>query len=132
VRLRAGLSLSNNLLLVDETLSKFGGAVEVNLFAKHQNFTMTSNNYWSSGYFSGLRKGALNLIERVSYTTGKYNFWTSANILRFSPQYLSTSETSINEFTTQRYDIGASLQLNNFGVTASPFYYIESRTNPGL
>ena len=132
IRLRAGASLSNNLLLVDETLSKIGGAAEVNLFAKHQDFTITSNNYWSSGYFSGLRKGALNLIERVSYTTGKYNFWASANILQFSPRYLSTSQTSINEFTTQRYDIGASLQLKNFGVTASPFYYTESRTNPGL
>ncbi|MCV9929772.1 hypothetical protein OIU83_19075 [Flavobacterium sp. LS1R49] len=124
--LRAGGAISN-LTSNIESGNKLGGAGEVQFNGKMKNLFYSSSNYLSSGYFSGMRKGVVNLNERVNLPVGKYNLWGVYNYLSAKPESFANQFTSTN-FSTARYDIGISRRFSSLIVSLSPYYYTESRT----
>ena len=123
--LRFGGAVSN-LTSNMETGNKLGGAGELQFNGKFKNLFYSSSNYLSSGYFSGMRKGVVNLNERVNLPAGKYNLWGVYNYLSAKPEAFGNQFTSTH-FSTARYDIGASRRFSSLVVSLSPYYYTESR-----
>ncbi|MNK36164.1 hypothetical protein D3C87_547070 [compost metagenome] len=123
--LRAGGSISNVTSDI-ESGNKAGGAGEVQFNGKLKKMFYSSSNYLSSGYFSGMRKGVLNLNERINLPVGKFNFWGVYNYLSAKPESFANQFTSTH-FSTARYDIGVSRRFSSLIVSLSPYYYTESR-----
>lgn len=123
--LRAGGSISS-LTSDIETGNKTGGAGEIQFNGKLKSLFYSSSNYLSSGYFSGMRKGVLNLNERVNLPVGKFNFWGVYNYLSAKPESFGNQFTSTH-FSTARYDLGVSRRFSSVIVSLSPYYYTESR-----
>lgn len=126
--LRAGGSISS-LTSDIETGNKTGGAGEIQFSGKLKSLFYTSSNYLSSGYFSGMRKGVLNLNERVNLPFGKFNFWGVYNYLSAKPESFANQFTS-TQFSTARYDLGISRRFSSLIVSLSPYYYTENRKEP--
>ncbi|WP_121667429.1 hypothetical protein [Mesonia aquimarina] len=129
LKVKAGASLSKTSLYTDESTSENGGAGELMVFAKKGRFRLNSNNYYSSAYYSGLRQGALNLTERLSYNLEKYNFWVLYNYLSFAPKQLSSQNINQQNFSTAQYNFGISRRFENLSVSLVPNYYKEKRTS---
>ncbi|MCD0474182.1 carboxypeptidase-like regulatory domain-containing protein [Flavobacterium sp. EDS] len=123
--LRAGGAISN-LTSEIETGNKIGGAGEVQFNGKLKNLFYSSSNYLSSGYFSGMRKGVINLNERVNLPVGKFNLWGVYNYLSAKPESFANQFTSTH-FSTARYDVGVSRRFSSLILSLSPYYYTESR-----
>jgi hypothetical protein len=123
--LRFGGAISN-LTSDIETGNKVGGAGEVQFNGKWNSLFYSSSNYLSSGYFSGMRKGVVNLNERINLPVGKFNFWGVYNYLSAKPEAFANQFTSTH-FSTARYDIGASRRFSSLIVSLSPYYYTETR-----
>lgn len=123
--LRAGGAISN-LTSDIESGNKAGGAGEIQFNGKLKNLFYSSSNYLSSGYFSGMRKGVLNLNERVNLPVGKFNFWGVYNYLSAKPESFANQFTSTH-FSTARYDLGVSRRFSSLILSLSPYYYTESR-----
>lgn len=123
--LRAGGSVSNFTSQL-ETANKIGGAGEVQFNGKLKNLFYSSSNYLSSGYFSGMRKGVVNLNERVNLPVGKFNLWGVYNYLSAKPESFANQFTSTH-FSTARYDVGVSRRFSSLIISLSPYYYTESR-----
>jgi len=52
---------------------KFGFAAGIDVVGSVKYFSLNSNNYFSTGYYPGLRQGALSFSERVTYNSPKVN-----------------------------------------------------------
>lgn len=107
--------------------SKIGGAGELVAIGRINNFTYSSANYLSTSYFAGLRKGLLNLNERISYNLEKYTFWGGYTQLTSDPEYFANENASM-QFSNTRYDLGASKRYSSFSVSLNPYFYTEKRS----
>ncbi|MFD2432227.1 hypothetical protein ACFSO9_00930 [Mesonia maritima] len=128
LKLKASTSVSRSELHSNDSISKDGAAAELIFFAKKGRFTFNSNNYASSGYYAGLRKGALNFTERLTYNADKFNFWGLYNYLRFDPKQLNPDYFTLRDFTTVQYSLGVSRRMKKFSISLVPNYYIEERS----
>lgn len=128
LKLKASTSLSKSALQSNDNISENGAAAELILFAKKGRFTLNSNNYASSGYYAGLRKGALNFTERLTYNADKLNFWGLFNYLSFDPKQLNPDFFFLRDFKTIQYSLGASKRMNKFSISLVPNYYVEERS----
>jgi len=129
LKLRAGASLSNSGTNNDVSDSKVGASGEIRLLAKQGRFQFSSNNFFSSGHYAGLRKGVLNLIEKINYNNGKQNIWLGYNLLKFNPKSLIAQQNRFNQFFMQRVDVGASTRLGSITLSANPHHISEWRNS---
>ena len=127
IKVKAGVSISNTSLYSNEDISKNGAAGELLLYAKKGKLSLNSTNYYSSGYYSGLRQGALNLTERISYNSGKYNFWGLYNYLSYNPKQLKNIGFIPQNFSTAKYNLGLTRRFEHMSFSLVPNYYIEKR-----
>lgn len=107
--------------------SQSGGAGELQLNGKIKGLYYSSSNYLSSAYFSGMRRGVVNLNERINIPVGKFNIWTAYNYLSADPK-IYANQYGVSNFATTRYDFGISTRLGSLMVTFAPYLYKENRT----
>lgn len=67
-------------------LSKPSGALGFNYNKNWKRFTLSSNNYYSTGYYPGLKKGALLLEERLSRSFKNFSLYGSYSLNVYNPQ----------------------------------------------
>lgn len=127
LKIRAGLSASNSMLYSDAATNKSGGAGEISFFARDGNISINGDYFFSSGYFTGLRRGATQINQRVSYRRDRNNFWVGYNLLNYQPKRISEIQFTGSDFATDRYFIGLARRFNNLTVSLSPNYYEERR-----
>lgn len=127
ITLRTAGAVSSSYAQADNE-NKAGGAGEILATGKINNLFYNSSNYISSGYFAGLRSGVVSLNERVTWSLDKYSVWGVFNYLDVSPKAFESQRFVSSQFTTARYDIGASRQFSSLTVSLSPYYYTENRT----
>ncbi len=125
--LKAGASLSNISLEADSS-DKIGGAGEIIASGKFKNFFYSSSNYLSSGYFAGVKRGVINLNERLNWSLEQYNLWLVYNYLSVSPESFSNQNYFSSQFSTERYSFGVSKRYGPFSLSLSPNLYSEKRT----
>lgn len=123
--LRAGGAVSNvtSSLGLD---SQAGGSGEVQLNGKTEGIYYSSSNYVSSAYFSGMRRGVVNLNERINIPFGKFNLWTAFNYLSVEPK-IYANQYGVSNFSSTRYDIGMSTRFGSLMITLAPYLYKEQR-----
>lgn len=113
----------------DETEDeKYGVAGEFRLIAQVGNFSFMSDNYISTGYYPGRKRGALNFNESVNLNLKKYTFWTNFNHYGYRPKYVSILQGSENNFSLTRAEVGVSRKLGTFFISFAPQYIVEQRT----
>lgn len=81
------------------------------------------DNYASTGYYSGMRRGVIQLEERFRYTldslTGAYIRYS---LLKNDPRYLSAGWPAFNSNNQVAvYEIGMSRKMHAFSVTLYPY-----------
>ncbi len=109
-----GLGLGRALT---DTLQKFStepsfalGTVFVSEIGK---FYLSSNNYYSSGYYPGNRRGTLNLNQRLGLRLGMTNLWLGYNHFNFDPRSFIEHQARY-QLLTERMDLGAMWGLSPF------------------
>ncbi|WP_114789314.1 carboxypeptidase-like regulatory domain-containing protein [Niabella yanshanensis] len=116
-----------------------GGALGLSYSLTRKQFSFISNNYFSSPYYAGLRKGALNLYELV-----RYQFTNSSNIFFLysgsinKPQFVVDDSSSFllyqvnNNFTTHQLETGYGRTVNGYTFTLAPNYNYQLYALPGI
>jgi hypothetical protein len=114
-RLSASLSLGNagDRNGTDKSRQGIGlGLSYTGTAGKKINFS--SNNYWSSSYFPGQKRGYFFMDERVNQKIGKvHNLWLAFNHYNFQPQPLPGSRGNFNiHYGKTKEEIGFSLKAS--------------------
>ncbi len=77
-------------------------------------YSINSNNFYSSSYYPGIRRGVLQLNERLSRNFKKANTWAAFSFYNYDPQNLSLRFNSNSNFSNSRIEGGASFSLTKF------------------
>jgi hypothetical protein len=94
-------------------------------FAK---WSFSSDNFYSSPYYTGNRRGSLQFVERVNRNLGKLSTALSYTFYRYNPSYLNTHYLNYAS-QSSRWDLSIYMPLSSF-VTLSllPNYNREKGT----
>lgn len=106
---------------------EYGFAAELKLKAKAGLFSFYSDNFASTGYYPGRRRGALNFNERIGLHLEKYRFWFFFNHYSYQPKYIASSPRRENEFGSSRAELGVSRNIGRFSLSVSQKYSSEYR-----
>ena len=91
-------------------------------FAK---WSMSSDNFYSSSYYTGNRRGALQFVERLNRNFGKLSTGASFTFYRYNPSYLNTRFLSYSS-QSSRWDLSAYIPLSSFAnLSLMPSYNLE-------
>ncbi|MDD2475682.1 MAG: carboxypeptidase-like regulatory domain-containing protein [Dysgonamonadaceae bacterium] len=110
------------LLNADQNQSSIEPSVAMGykMSAKFGNYSFNSNNFISSGYYPGVRRGVLQLNERISRQFRKMSLWAGYSLYNYSPQYLE-----------KRY-YGYSSNLSNSRIEAGTNFPLSNQMSLGL
>lgn len=111
----------------DHSRSAYGGALGFTANGKlGRTYTYSSNNYFSSPYYAGYRRGSFVLEERLNRQFGEVTAFAGFSLYRNRPHDLSLFNLR-NESTTLRASIGTSFKLSNqLSASVSPSFSRES------
>lgn len=77
-------------------------------------YNVSSNNFYSSGYYPGTRRGMLQLNERVSRSFNKWNTWASYSYYNYNPKHLQTQFFSYSSNTSNsRIEAGTYFPISS-------------------
>ncbi|MEY4431873.1 MAG: hypothetical protein RLZZ44_3, partial [Bacteroidota bacterium] len=111
---------------------KLGGSVEINLQGKTSRLFYNSLNYFSSGYFAGIKSGSVNLNESIHLNLQNNSFWFSANHLSFAPKNIKTNSYFPSEFSNTQIYLGASKRVESMFFSVSLQEITEMRKETTL
>lgn len=77
-------------------------------------YSFNSNNFYSSSYYPGIRRGVLQLNERLSRNFKKANTWVAFSFYNYDPRYLSLRFNNNSNFSNSRIEGGTSFSLTNY------------------
>lgn len=107
-----------------------GMASGLNINGTFKNFLVSSQNYYSSGYYPGLRRGALSFNERVTFLGKNSNVWAGVDYNHYGPKTLSDFQTTDPVFSTLRAEAGISGMLfRKLNVSLAPVYTQETNNS---
>ena len=110
------------LLKGDESPIEPSIALGYKMSGKFGNYNINSNNFLSSGYYPGVRRGVIQLSERISRQFHKMSLWAGYSLYRYNPQYLETRYYSYSSnLSNSRIEAGTNFPLSNqinLGLTA--------------
>lgn len=91
------------------------------------NFSMSSSNFASSAYYPGLRRGAVDLSERVSVSGRKVSWWGQGSYYSYKPLYFNAFLPSSSKSETINSETGISwIVSRNTNISISPNYHCEN------
>ncbi|TKC08638.1 hypothetical protein [Pedobacter frigoris] len=106
--------------------SKFGWAAGMEMNGNIKDFNISSVNYFSTGYYPGMRQGALSFSERISYTRSGGSIWLSTDYYNYQPKRISGVVLFDPVYSSLRAEIGVSKKIFNKATLAvSPFFNSE-------
>lgn len=115
-----GAGLSQNLLNHNDIKPSF--SLGTNLSGSYHKFNFSSNNFYSTAYYPGIRRGVLQLNERVSRYLNTQHIWAGFSYYSFNPAYQRNIFFFQREYALQRAEAGWAKPLNtnlNITLTAS-------------
>lgn len=75
-------------------------------------YTISSQNFFSTGYYPGIRRGILQLNERINRRFGRVNAWAAFNYYNFKPKYLTDHLNNYSNRTSDaRTEVGTHFPL---------------------
>ncbi len=101
-------------------------AIGFNLTTKYRKYTLNTQNYYSSPYYPGIRKGSLQLDQRIGRAVGKHNYWLGYHLSIYNPKSISPLFNFATETKRNRLELGGNFRFdNNFSLTVTPLYQSE-------
>lgn len=83
-------------------------------------YHINSNNFYSSSYYPGIRRGVLQLNERISRSFKKMNTWMAYSFYNYNPDYIGNKFIYNHEFANSRLEAGTSfLVAEQFSLSLS-------------
>ena len=106
---------------------KQGYAAGLNYLAEGEHFSFVGTGYYSSPYFTGLRRGLLQADARLTHTLSKTSSLSArVSILSSDPKYqYQASEIfnpAVNKNQQFTYELGYSTKAGNFYFGVNPYY----------
>jgi len=99
----------------------------LNISGTIKKIAINSSNYFSSGYYPGMRRGALSFNERLTWLRERSNVWAAFDYNSFSPKMFSTFTFFMPNYNTLRAEAGISGTIfKKMIASVSPLYFQES------
>lgn len=107
--LGAGLT---RLLRGEESAFEPSFAVGAKLSARFGKYNINSNNFFSTGYYPGVRRGVLQLNERLSRQFGKVSLWAGYSLYQYNPTHLQNNYIYFSSnISNARYELGTNFPI---------------------
>lgn len=101
-------------------------AAGLQLHAHVAQYTVSSTNYYSTGYYPGVRRGALQLNQRINRSIGRANVWAAYSLYGYAPKYFGEPLSYRNDFVVSQAELGTSFQLTDFvNLSLAPLHQYE-------
>lgn len=118
------------LLQGDDSSFEPSFAVGGKLSGRFGNFNINSTNFYSTGYYPGVRRGVLQLNERISTQVSKVSFWAGYSLYRYNPKHLQTNYTYFSSnLSNSRYEVGTNFPVAR---TVSGSFSIKHQIDEGM
>lgn len=102
-------------------------AAGLQLHARAGGWAISSTNYYSTAYYPGIRRGALQLNQRVSRVLRRANVWAGYSLYEYAPEYFERQPFLQNRFLVSRAELGVSLPVSDFtSFSVTPLHEYES------
>ncbi|HMI01051.1 MAG TPA: hypothetical protein VK541_01140 [Pedobacter sp.] len=133
IGLEAGYSVQD--LKGNDSQPKNGGAFGVNYNLNGKRFNFYSNNYYSTPYYGGLRKGLLQLENKALMNLGQYeNISARFNLMNNKPKELSSLNNSLlpvtNNYGNTTYELGYGNRIGQWSINIRPYYFGQHMEAP--
>ncbi|QJD96989.1 carboxypeptidase regulatory-like domain-containing protein [Mucilaginibacter robiniae] len=121
----AGYSTESNTATLQ---NKMGYAAGFNYSGSFNKFDLVSDNFISSAYYSGLRRGTLQLNEQLSYPlSATIRLVARYTKLENNPSYLGTNVFAAAYNNLNTYEMAASIRAgNHFFISLRPYLQQQS------
>ncbi len=94
--------------------------------ANLKKYSFSSISYYSTAYYPGLRRGALQLNQRAARKINRANLWAGFNLYEYAPRSLNPLAAFNSYFLISRTETGVSFPLSSFAhLSFSPRYEYE-------
>jgi len=115
-----------------------GGALGLSYTLTRKHFSFTSNNYFSSPYYAGLRKGTTSFYEfaRYQFTNNSHIFFLYSGAIN-KPKFVVDDSSYFllypanNHFITHQLETGYGTTINGYSFTLAPNYNYQLYSLPG-
>lgn len=123
----AGLT---RLLTGDREAFKPSIAMGYKLSGKFGSYNISSTNFISSGYYPGVRRGVVQLNERISRQFRKVSLWAGYSFYQYSPKHLQTNYSYFSSnLSNTRYELGTNFPLTrNMSMSLSAKHQTDEGT----
>lgn len=111
--------------------SKFSYAGGVNIEGKFDKILLVSENYYSSPFYPGIKRGSTIFSQRATFLRNKNNISAEYTFNSFSPRFINIPNAGGTSIMTHKFDLGISGQLTervSYAFNAN--YYKESNKLP--
>ncbi|WP_411272882.1 hypothetical protein [Daejeonella sp.] len=130
--LRATASFSGGYTMEYENGNRrepsLAGGLSINGMLKK--LVINSQNYYSSGYYPGIRRGAISFAERITWLREASNIWAGVDYNHYAPKFLSLFQSFLPNFSTIRAEIGMSGTIfEKLNISIAPVYTKESNNS---
>ncbi len=137
---KASTGLSRFVDDTDKETIKPSGALEVSLQGNWSKYQWRTNNYISSPYFPGVRRGVFSTDNRINRRFKKSMLWGAISYYQYQPKFLNSSWMFRSDFSNSRAEIGISFFISrNIRWNVAPQYnrefgnyYIDQANNEHL
>ena len=113
---RVGFELGGGvtrLLEADESPIKPSVAMGFKLSGKFGKYNINSSNFLSSGYYPGVRRGVVQLNERIGRQLGKVGVWAGYSLYKYNPQQLEERNSYYSYGRgNSRFEAGTNFSLS--------------------
>lgn len=113
---RVGFELGGGvtrLLEADESPIEPSIAMGFKLSGKFGKYNINSSNFLSSGYYPGVRRGVVQLNERIGRQLGKVGVWAGYSLYKYNPQQLEERNSYYSYGRgNSRFEAGTNFSLS--------------------
>jgi len=123
--LSAAYGNSNSKGEIDQ--SKNSIALGLNYRTSWKKYTFNSENYYSSAYYPGIKKGTTQFSQRLGRSFDKMSLWLGASLSIYEPRHINPLYDYSNSTTRTRIDLGTQFRLSpRISMSLSPQFQDET------
>ncbi|MHA6697076.1 COG1470 family protein [Chryseobacterium sp. A321] len=102
-------------------------AAGFNLRTQWKAYTLNSDNYFSTGYYPGIRKGSTTFNQRIGRRFKNTSVWAQYNFNRYEPKNINPLYHFSTTTTRHQAEIGTQFRLgSNVSMTIAPQFQSEN------
>ncbi len=121
------LNASRTAEYLNPDSAKFGMAASAGINGTIGRLSISSLNYFSSGYYPGIQRGAISLSEKFTWMMNSAtSIWLTMDYNRYSPKTLSAAQFVLPSFGMIRAELGIAGKAGKINLSGAPRFTQES------